>query len=78
MRYVCINDRDYIMVENHQTAFNIIQEWLRVKGKPFSIEETRRWQLLRHNANGTLRVLGNEDVPEYCADFNIIEIGDNA
>ena len=78
MRYVRINDRDYVLVRNDATAQRIIRAWLFTKYKPTTDAEVARWQLLRLNANGTASILGADDRPESYADFDIIEIGDAA
>ena len=78
MRYVRINDHDYVLVRNDATTQRIILAWLFMKHKQTTDVEIARWQLLRLNANGTASVLGEHDTPEGCADFDIIEIGDAA
>ena len=78
MRYVHINDRDFVKVDNATTAIHIVQEWLRVIRKPSTIHDAAMWQLLRLDANGTATIMAAHDIPEGYADFDIIEIGDNA
>ena len=78
MRYVRVNDNDYVLVPNKKTAGGIVREWLRVKRMPADRANARRWQILRLNANGTATVLAHDDVPRRYTDFDIIEIGDNA
>ena len=78
MRYVRVNDRDYVKVRDDAPASRIIAEWLRGRRNPFSASDVAGWQILRLNANGTATVLAHHEVPAGYADFNLIEIGDNA
>ena len=79
MRYVRVNDRDYVKVENNATVARIIEAWLHQKhGKPYTMHTSREWRLLRLNANGTSSGLLLHEIPVNYADFDIIESGDNA
>ena len=75
MRYVRVNDHDYVLVDNTASARVILLAWLFQKRKQV---DWAPWQVLLLNANGTATVLAPDDIPSGYADFEIIEVSDNA
>ncbi len=78
MRYIRVNDYDYVLIGDSASADEILYSWLWMKKKPKSPKDRAGWQVIRLSANGTGVVVAPHKSPVGYADFEIIEVGDNA